>query len=196
MLEQMLPAHRQMLVEHLPYELGMLEWSYAALYDDQLSPFKCHMLIGNLAIESFWLHARNLLEFFSYPRSGTETGVASASDFVRSKRFEPQINLQTLIDEINVQIAHLQYGRPSNFEQKLNSARMSYVRGAINKAVKLFEADMIDEAKAVWRPLPRLQINMTTQTVTACTVISSTASVGSISVVGPSSVGSISEKSE
>jgi hypothetical protein len=104
---EMLPAHRQMLMEHLPHELQMLEWSYAALYDDQLSSFRDHMLIGNLAIESFWLHARNLAEFFRYPRNGTEEGVASASDFVRSQRFDPQIDLQQLIDEINVQIAHL-----------------------------------------------------------------------------------------
>ena len=56
-----------MLLEHLPYELNMLKWSYAALYDDEPAPFRDHMLICNLANESFCLHARNLLEFFNRP---------------------------------------------------------------------------------------------------------------------------------
>jgi hypothetical protein len=191
----MLPAHRQMLLEHLPYELGMLEWSYAALYDDQLASFRNHMLIRNLALESFWLHARNVLEFFNRPRNGTEVGVASASDFIKSKRFDAQLDLQALIDDINVQISHLQYGRPSTFEQKLNSARMEHVRGAINSALRRFEAGMVDEAKAIWSAPQTLQITTTTQTVAACTVISSTASVGSISVVGFAPVDGVTVKS-
>jgi hypothetical protein len=191
----MLPAHRQMLSEHLPYELGMLDWSYAALYDDQLASFKNHMLIRNLAVESFWLHARNLLEFFNRPRNGTEVGVASASDFVKSRRFDAQLDLQALIDEINIQISHLQYGRPSTPEQKLNSARMDYVRSAIKSALGRFEADLIDEARAVWAPPSTFQITTTTQTLTACTVISSTASVGSMSVVGYAPSAGITAKS-
>ena len=42
MSRQMLPAHRQLLIEHLPYELDMLKWSYALLHDlhdDQLVPW-------------------------------------------------------------------------------------------------------------------------------------------------------------
>jgi hypothetical protein len=185
-----------MLLEHLPYELEMLEWSYAALYDDRLAPFRDHMLISNLANESFWLHARNLLEFFKHPRNGSEVGVASASDFVKSKKFDAQLDLQALIDDINVQISHLQYGRPSTVEQKLNSARMEHVRGAINSALRRFEADMTDEAKSIWgAPRQALSITTTSQTVTACTVISSTASVGSISVVGSAQVAGITVKS-
>jgi hypothetical protein len=154
------------------------------------------MLIGNLAIESFWLHARNLAEFFHHPRNGSEVGVASASDFTKSQRFDPKMDLQKLIDEINIQVSHLQYGRPSDFQEKLNSARMAYVKSAITKAVKRFEADLTDEARAVWAPRHDLQIKTTTQTVTACTVVSSTASIGSISVVFPSSTINVTLRSD
>ena len=79
--------------------------------------------------------------FSTAPRNGSEVGVASASDFVKSKRFDAQLDLQALIDDINIQISHLQYGRPSTVEQKLNGARMEHVRGAINSALRRFEAD-------------------------------------------------------
>jgi hypothetical protein len=92
-----LPAHRRLLEEHLPYELGMFEWSYAALHDPGFAAFGRHMLIKNLAIESFWTHARNLVEFFNRQRNGAETGNASASDFVKSERFDPPFNFKSLM---------------------------------------------------------------------------------------------------
>jgi len=141
-----------LLIEHLPYELEMLEWSYAALHDDQLAPFRQHMWIVNLAIEEFWTHARNLVEFFDRHRNGSEVGSASASNFVSSRRFDQQLDLEALMGEINNQITHLQYDRPSTPEGKLNIHRMAHVKGAIEKAVKLFEADMTDDAKAIWKP--------------------------------------------
>src|SRR6516165_815690 len=96
----LLPAHREFLIEHLPYELEMLEWSYAALHEDRLSKFREHNLIGNLAVESFWVHVRNLIDFFNQPCNGSETGSASASDFIKSQRFDANLSRKTLKDEI------------------------------------------------------------------------------------------------
>ena len=46
--------------EHLPYEIDMLRSTYLTLYQGGVD-----WAIRNALIESFCIHARNLLEFFS-----------------------------------------------------------------------------------------------------------------------------------
>jgi hypothetical protein len=123
-------------------------------------------------------------------------GIAPASDLIKSGRFDPPFDFQTLMAEIKTQVSHLQYDRTSAFEEKLNSARMDHVRGAINKSVRLFEADMTDAAKAVWQSRQPLEITVNTVTMAACTVISSTASIGSMSVIQSGSMGGITVVSD
>lgn len=67
-----------LLIDHFPYEIMMLDATVALL---SVGDFHPHL--RNMAIESFWPHARNLVEFFTLRPNVSETcsGVASARDF-------------------------------------------------------------------------------------------------------------------
>lgn len=134
-----------MLKEHLPYELDMLEWCYAA----DLSALRQNPAFRNMAIEGFWLHARNLYEFMTKKGHGTGQGVAAAQDFVDGK-FIPDLPFEMLDDKMNIQISHLQYERPSSTDGKLGGYDMGRFREAINRAVKLFEEKMHANAREIW----------------------------------------------
>ena len=55
-----------MLDEHLPYEISMM----MAMHDQAQGPLD--QLTGNVVIESFCIHARNLFEFFIKTSNGGE----------------------------------------------------------------------------------------------------------------------------
>ena len=71
-----------LLNEHLPYELDMLLATYREL-SKQIDD-----ITRNALIESFWLHARNLREFYDGSATLDPKGSAAASHFT-GRRFRP-----------------------------------------------------------------------------------------------------------
>ena len=108
---------RKLFEEHLPYELDMFEEAAKFLMSEEFAKLdrennKDDWFRANAAIEAFWTYARTLREFFKQPKNREPVlGAhhASARDFASD--YWPDLDLQTVVDKINNQVSHLNYGR-------------------------------------------------------------------------------------
>jgi hypothetical protein len=132
-----------MLVEHLPYELNMLDGAYELLANVEGEDDHAKMLT-NVYIECFFLHARNLIEFFTK----TQKRTASASMFTH-KRIDYE--LPDLMDQINDQISHPNLARGDNCMEPLTGSHIARIKGAIDRAVSLFQSKLKEDARTHWR---------------------------------------------
>jgi DNA-directed RNA polymerase specialized sigma54-like protein len=106
----------QILREHLPYEIKMLRYTH-----DRLQAEVKDRESNNVLIESFCLHARNLIDFFRGQRNTKE--YACARDFT-TKSYRPidkEIHRQTVYKKLNDQIAHLTYRRAEDPAEKIGA---------------------------------------------------------------------------
>lgn len=133
----------QVFEVHLPYELDMFEEAAKFLMSEEFAKLdrenKNDWFRANTAIEAFWTHARTLHEFFTHPKNPEPVlGAhhASAKDFASG--YWADLELQTVVEKINNQVSHLNYGRELWPPDKLGH-EMQYVKGAIDKEVKRFE---------------------------------------------------------
>jgi hypothetical protein len=140
------------LKEHLPYELDMLD--EAAAYAGSTEAAETHTRKGpawfkrNAAIEAFWTHARNLIEFLEREKSpDLNVSSASAKDFTDSFHFT--LEIKNLKDKINAQICRLGYGRTIVDYEKLGH-EISYVKPALDSQIKRFEAKLDFESRKHW----------------------------------------------
>ncbi|MFN4014228.1 MAG: hypothetical protein ACK4JB_02750 [Reyranella sp.] len=123
--------------EHLPYEITMLVRTYDRLIkplpgDDEF--------LTSVLIESFCMHARNLLEFFEKgPRNEqelaktyTRNGYASLHPRKHSK-------------ELNQQVSHLIYGgRSTNKEEKIDGRWRFKILETVREELERFKEFVID----------------------------------------------------
>lgn len=123
------PDATAVLKEHLPYELDMLEAAFTFLHSPDYVKSRT-WFCKNAAIETFWLHARNLIEFLTQPASDGE-GTVSARDFATG--FHPVTIMKGMDGLINLGITHLQYGRKSEQEEKLSGYDMLRVKQHIDR---------------------------------------------------------------
>lgn len=144
-----------LLREHLHYEHDMLDGAFAAMAREGFE--KEEWFIRNAVICEFWVHARNLIEFYGK----TEGASASASDFTtellrpefRLKKGAPAVQnagaeFTTLINE---QVCHLKYERVSSPDEKLGGYDVERVKDAIDRALRKFESLLTPEAQKIWR---------------------------------------------
>jgi hypothetical protein len=138
-----------LLRRHLPYELNMLEHTFRLLHSSQdyAKGLRSDGVVANALIESFWTHARNLIEFFNQGKSDGSTGVASAQDMTDG--YLANTNMRTLDQMINVQISHLQYNRPL-FTDQLNLTEMERVRNAIARELEKFKRCISPTYRDAW----------------------------------------------
>lgn len=159
-------AHYDMLVEHLPYEIDMLRRSFEFLAangkSDIAAAFPNDPIVAqylhNAAAETFWIHARALLEFFRR-KSQAEGRVACAQDFTKTY-IEYDLPFGDLEREINEQICHLQYKRYRDPEKKLGGYSMERVKEALDRAVQLFEENLTEDAGELWSEPASARIKM------------------------------------
>jgi len=146
------PAAKRLLIEHLPYELNMLESAMVFLTSATFSEYRKQPFLRNCAIEAFWTHARNLNEFMAKARNPNASGVAAARDFtVTEDRMKYELD-EELRNKINSQISHLRYERATTNDEKLVTTDMLRVYAAINSVMKEFEDRLAQEAKEIWKP--------------------------------------------
>jgi hypothetical protein len=138
--------HQRFLQTDLPYELDALKRAFLVVTSNELAHFRPAPALANLFIENFWLHARNLTEFFKADK-GSST--VSPFEFTNDTYRKPE-TLKRLRDRINEQIAHLQIARRESDKQQLAS-QMHNVLGAIEKATTEFEASLSERSKEFWR---------------------------------------------
>jgi hypothetical protein len=146
-IEPRTPIER-LLCKHLPYELDMLEQTLARLQANANDT-----VVSNALIESFWTHARNLIEFFTHPTKGDgTTGTASALDMTTG--YFPDTKLKEIDQLINQQITHLQYDRPAFTEEQLDFNEMFRVRADIQREVERFQKTIIGKYQEFWKLRP------------------------------------------
>jgi|SRR5580700_7177197 hypothetical protein len=133
----------KMLGHHIPYEVNMLR----ALFEKLTSPSP-DKLTRNAFIESFHMHARNLIEFFKDddqcvvdPRRFTASDYQIEGDFISR-------NLETKISQ---QIVHLTAQRVDNDGLKLDNKERNETIAAIDKQIARFEKNLTPENKMVWQ---------------------------------------------
>lgn len=143
------PDAAAILKEHLPYELNMLDAAFTFLHSPDHAELRRNEFCKNTAIESFWLHARSLIEFLTHPPSGGG-GHVSARDF--TTKFQPVTIMQEIYDKINLGITHLLYGRKSEQGEKLGGYDMLRVKEHIDREIKRFENCLLPEFKQIWSP--------------------------------------------
>lgn len=132
--EEFKAAKRDLLLEHLPYELAMLH------VGRNRSPVGWQ---NNLYIECFCLHARSLLEFFG-PRGSKDN--FRATDFVAQyKATHTKEITGPEITMLHDQIAHLGKRRTTETVKKLNGDIQKRMFEAIKREVTTFHKKLSPE---------------------------------------------------
>ena len=132
--EEFKAAKRDLLLEHLPYELAMLHVGRNRATVGWLN---------NLFIECFALHARSLLEFFG-PRGSKDN--FRATDFVvRYKETHTKEISTAERTMLHDQIAHLGKRRTTETAKKLNGDIQERMFEAIKREVTDFHTKLSPE---------------------------------------------------
>lgn len=159
---------QELLRVHLPYELDLLDYAFVvAASKAEDAPQSLHRL---LAIDGFYLHARNLIEFYKGAIAMTEGRTAAAGRFTASMVDYPSFSD---VDEVlNDQVAHLDLDRGTNAKQALDGATLTSIKTRLDTCLELFQRNLTEDAHACWRDRTQSQyIVADASLATACTVI-------------------------
>jgi hypothetical protein len=143
------PTHatkEAILGEHLPYELWMLRETYVKLN----SP-PADVVLRNALIESFCIHARQLLEFFDNKQgkhakdfTGGNYAAAHLSGLTKSER-----------DKLNTQVAHVTAMRTIDSAEKIGHALRAKFLTALEREAQHFEGKLDSEFRGMFKaPVP------------------------------------------
>jgi len=159
-------AKQTLLKRDLPYELNMFEQAFDFIWSGRFDgDDETNRALRNMAVETFWLHARNLHEFLKWKRNKVITGVRAAALDFTEKNDTTQFEVAVDDSAINRQISHLFYDRPDEEHKKrLTVADMEMAYQSIRKAVTSFESRLPEDTKEkywtprVWKSLsPRVR---------------------------------------
>jgi len=133
----------EILREHLPYELDMLQFTFERLLWNDIVQDD----LRNALIESFCIHARSLIDFFN-----NKQGVW-ASEFVDSTyvSFRGGKVKRTLIAKLNTQIAHVTLERTADPHKKIGAVERQELFDKIRLALAEFEQHLKPEFKGMWK---------------------------------------------
>jgi hypothetical protein len=143
--------HIDVLREHLPYELNMLDEALLAWTSFQKPRTMAQWFAQMSAIEMFWVKTRTLHEFFTR-NAQAEGRTACANDFTAQPIQYDFGELGNRVDEINTQISHLNYYRPvGDATEKLDYYFALRAKGAIDRAVARFQDNLRPEVAKHWK---------------------------------------------
>jgi hypothetical protein len=176
----------EILNEHLPYELDMLDEATKYIASQEFADAcgvrdRCPAWFKrNAAIEAFWTHARNLIEFLFRPKSvDLKVSSASAKDFAPT--FQLSLDADKLMTKINEQISHLGYGRKTLDFEKL-SHEMSWVKPALDSEYKRLEKLLMKDADCHAHWVPRTPVTIDVSSIS--TSSASARSDGPVKIFG------------
>jgi hypothetical protein len=174
------------LGDALPYELSMLEAAARYMQEDSFRELKVddsyvEALIRNATIETFWMHARCLIEFFNRETGNYEASSAGARDFT-TKAYRPSKDMKklngdkSLKTQINEQISHVGFCRKTEEWNKLGLTQMRYVKAIINEETEKFVTNLKPNFSQYWNgSLPQAQfLNVLDQAVCTTNAIITT----------------------
>jgi hypothetical protein len=138
-----------MLEKHVTYEIDMLVATYTLMKQMEVSKLvtdeETNKVICNALVESFAIHARNLIDFFNSKQGGNP------------KEFAPEYE-PTVVNEIgskldrklNTQIAHLTYQRTDDPKNKIGSGERETLLRHLLPEIDSFSRRLKDEWQARW----------------------------------------------
>jgi hypothetical protein len=132
----------EFFTDHLPYEIWMMREAMKALATRQLSPFET-----NAFIETFCLHARNLIEFFKTKEAcDFDPRDLAVPGFILNKRFIGDAALT----QITRQVSHLTKGRRADNAEKITVGDMRTMLREIEAEIDRFVRNLTPKRKAQW----------------------------------------------
>ena len=134
---------KKMLGHFIPYEVGMMR----ALHK-RLSAGSCPRLCRNAEIESFHIHARNLMEFFTDDK---QCAIDPRTFTTGNYRIQGNFIPRTLENKISQQIVHLTHERTDVEMDKLSDRERDETLQHIEKQIVLFEKALTPEWKSIWQ---------------------------------------------
>ncbi|MDF0585039.1 hypothetical protein [Bradyrhizobium yuanmingense] len=140
----------QVIGHHIPYEVRMMRQTYAMLADGATCLWFSQTVL-NALIESFAIHARSLIEFFSGDHSPSDN-TAAAMHFAKST-FTPcseEGPSRTLLGKLNAQIAHPSYSRSDKPEDKLTAVDRTELMQFIEKELNRFSQEIKTTYEKHW----------------------------------------------
>ena len=135
---------RDVLLRHLKYELVMLNHTFQQLQMKSLPQNEVNVLI-----ESFCLHARNLIDFFS--DSHKDKGREAAAWHFTKDTYRPPAKPKGLCEKINAQILHIRYDRTSAASEKIGTADRLALWTLVRNRVAYFLEELRPEYQSIWR---------------------------------------------
>jgi hypothetical protein len=159
--EDDLKRAKVLLTDALPYELDMLDAAARYMQTSEFPKFettksKIEWHTRNATIESFWTHARCLIEFFNRSKNKDfRASAASARDFADG--FYPSHEMQkltgagSLSEKINEQISHVGFCRKAETYEKLGAVEMVRVKSIIDKEVEEFDTKLNRTFRPFWK---------------------------------------------
>jgi hypothetical protein len=137
---------RHLLSHHVKYEVDMLRAAYVFLLNPYLGD-----VAGNVFIEAFCIHARNLIDLFS-ERKELEAAEYAAAKHFANPGYEPfsRSNIGQLYGKLNEQIAHLTFTRPRSDDVKIKATDRTHLMKLIESELQRFAADLKDEYAGLW----------------------------------------------
>jgi hypothetical protein len=134
--------------EHLPYEVQMLNFTFAALCT---GPNVLGQLPINAFLESFCIHARNLIDFFAEQGTSAKRS-AGAKHYIGAswRAFDGKnVKSEPFYGRLNNQIAHITYSREKDPTKKIGGSDITRIKQLLDAEVKRF----VDVLPSKWRPI-------------------------------------------
>jgi hypothetical protein len=133
---------------HVAHDVRMLRETFAAL-SSQPTP-----ALAEAIGDAFCLRARNLLDFFRVERKRDDDILAS--DFTAAK-YRP-VHITTLPEDVPTrlvkQLAPLNGRRTAEERKRIVAKDHAQIFEAIDREIRLFETQLDEESKAIWRARP------------------------------------------
>jgi len=141
---------QEVINHHVPYEVRMMRQTYAMLADGSACLWFSQTVI-NALIESFCLHARSLIEFFSGETTPADN-TAAAKHFAKSS-YKPCPDYgpsRELRGKLNGQIAHPSYSRTSTGDEKVSAKDRAILMKFIDDELVRFSNEMKETYRQQW----------------------------------------------
>jgi hypothetical protein len=139
------PKLKEIVEQHLTYEIGMLFWAYGAVNLEASKPQPEGHII-NALIESFCVHARILNDFLL----GKKNNVPAKSVTYDYKPFASGKIDKKLTDKIGAQIVHLGRDRTSDPASKIGGADRLLQLRSIAAELVMFRQHLRPEYQVPW----------------------------------------------
>ena len=134
---------KEILREHLPYEICMLRYTFGAVDKPR------EQLDWNAHLESFAIHARALVEFF-LNEDDRHNRTMIAKDLVPGWTAPEKNEIDRFITKVNQQVAHLGSSRTRRAAEKIGPERARKALDWIEAAVVQYRDGMSKEARSLF----------------------------------------------